>query len=316
MNQRRVVGLTPWLPGSLGRSSWWLDPAPAERLAALRIGVGLVLLIDVLVLYWPHVGAFFGAGSLGSPEVFAGRYDAPRWNWSLLLGLDESWQFSLAFAVWAVAALGLMLGVGARFCAFVAWALSVSVIHANPYLHNGGDFVRTILLFYLMLSPCGAVWSLRPSPRPPSDSGEKSVFVAAWPLRLLFLQMTIMYFMNGVHKLPGPGWRSGDITHYLLQDLTWSRLVLADVQVPYWLAQTLTWTVLVWELTFPLLVLLPWARNTALWMGVAFHVATGLGMELGLFPLYALCMYLPLVPWERCGKEVEQRASAPTLVGS
>ena len=32
---------------------------------------------------------------------------------------------------------------------------------------------------------------------------------------------------------------------------------------------------------------------------VLFHVETGLHLELAMFPLYALCFYLPLVPWER-----------------
>ena len=33
----QVIGVRPWLPGSLGRWRWFNDPVPAERLAALRI---------------------------------------------------------------------------------------------------------------------------------------------------------------------------------------------------------------------------------------------------------------------------------------
>ena len=71
MGERLVVGLNPWLPPPLSRWKWWTEPVRAERLAALRIGVGIVLLFDVLVHYLPQVGDFFGAGSLGSPEIFA-----------------------------------------------------------------------------------------------------------------------------------------------------------------------------------------------------------------------------------------------------
>jgi hypothetical protein len=34
---------------------------------------------------------------------------------------------------------------------------------------------------------------------------------------------------------------------------------------------------------------------------VAFHLGIGLFIELWVFPLYMLCLYLPLLPWERLG---------------
>ena len=47
-----VVGVRPWLPGSLGRWDWLTAPVRAERLAALRVGVGLVLLLSSLVVFF------------------------------------------------------------------------------------------------------------------------------------------------------------------------------------------------------------------------------------------------------------------------
>ena len=73
MNERAVVGLSPWLPGWLGRSAWWSEPVRAERLAAFRIGMGAMLLLDIFWTYLPRASEFFGPGSLGSPEVFAAR---------------------------------------------------------------------------------------------------------------------------------------------------------------------------------------------------------------------------------------------------
>ncbi len=61
----------------------------------------------------------------------------------------------------------------------------------------------------------------------------------------------------------------------------------------------MTWTVLAWEISFPLLVVMSrWTRVAALLFGVAFHLGIGLTMELGFFAPYALCLYLPLAPWE------------------
>ena len=57
--------------------------------------------------------------------------------------------------------------------------------------------------------------------------------------------------------------------------------------------------VLAWEIGFPLLVLLPSTRTLTLVFGVLMHIGIGLSIELAMFPLIMLCLYLPLVPWER-----------------
>jgi hypothetical protein len=89
--------------------------------------------------------------------------------------------------------------------------------------------------------------------------------------------------------------------HYIVNDVGWSRWSLP---LPLWLTRGTAWFVLAWELAFPLLMLRPVSRLAALGIGAAFHVFTGLHLELGLFPLYALCFYLPLIPWEgRHGRE-------------
>src|SRR6516162_7177843 len=115
-SERLVVGLEPWLPAPLSRWRWWTEPVRAERLAALRIGVGIVLLFDVLVHYLPQVGDFFGAGSLGSPEIFA-QEGVTKWRWSILRGFQDSSTHSAFLLIWAIAAVCLIVGVFPRLSA-------------------------------------------------------------------------------------------------------------------------------------------------------------------------------------------------------
>src|SRR5262245_27229095 len=148
MSTRTVVGLSPWLPGWLGRSAWWNEPVRAERLAAFRIGMGAALLLDVLFTYLPRAGGFFGEGSLGSPEVFAARTAWPQWRWTLLSGISDPALLQGMLWLWATAAFCLLLGILPRLSAVVAWALALSVYNLDYYLHNSGDNVRAIGLFY------------------------------------------------------------------------------------------------------------------------------------------------------------------------
>jgi len=300
MSVINVVGLAPWLPEPLSQMPWWTKPVRAERLAALRIAVGAMLLLDILAFYLPRANDFFGSGSLGSGEVFAGRLAGGSWRWSLLSGIADGEWMQGVFVLWAVAACGLMIGFLPRLSAVVAWAIAMSVHNQNFYIHNSGDNVKLIALFYLMLCPSGAAWSV----------GRKSAspaYVHPWPLRLLMVQLTAIYFVNGVYKLCGGDWRSGEVMHAVLNNVAWTRFAYADLPMPWFAPALMTYTTLVWELGFPLLILIPRLRTPTLILGVLFHLGTAGLLQLGMFPFYMLCLYAPLVPWENVSLRGRQR---------
>jgi hypothetical protein len=319
-----LVGLRPWLPWPLSRWRWWTEPVRAERLAVLRICLGLVLLFDVLTTYVPHVADYFGPDSLANPELLRSTFGPDHWSWSLLYHVEDARILRVAVVLWAAATACLTLGLATRLSAIVVWLLSTSFAALNPSIDNAGDLVRGIILLYLMLCPCGAVWSVdawwwrgwvacfrgsgQTSDAPPRQDGAAKawhtrqngpVYVHPWPLRLLFVQMVLIYFCNGAHKFLGHDWREGTSLYYVLGDLTLARWSYAAVPIPYGLTRLLTWTVLLWELSFPLLMWWRPSRIAALAFGAVLHVGIWASLEIGSFAPCMLCLYLPLLPWER-----------------
>lgn len=378
--QTRMVGTQPWLPWPLCRWRSWTVPVRAERLAALRIGVALVTLLDVLTSYLPHVHDYYGPESLarhGDRDLFRYFVEAPFWNWTLLRGLGQPANLMLltvaafASAFWAIegvcnrpatgqrtpvfkriiaclfvaalAGLGfasrlcsgaaeagdvdldwlwgpwnanpaalrffmlaltvalafMLIGFQTRLATIAVWVLMVSFDNLNPYVENNGDVARAILLLYLVLTPCGAAWSLDRWRERRRTGDDRPAFVHPWPLRLLFLQMILMYFFNGAYKLFGADWREGSSLYYVLASPVLSRVSYAEFPAPIWLTRLASHIVLIWELGFPLWVAMRWTRIPALIIGVLFHIGIWMSMELGFFCGYMLCMYLPFVPWER-----------------
>ena len=95
----------------------------------------------------------------------------------------------------------------------------------------------------------------------------------------------------------------------MLGDLTLARWSYAWLPVPYWLTRLLTWLVLAWEFLFPVLLVWRRLRLPVLCFGAAFHLGIWLCLELGGFALYMLCLYLPLLPWERWADRRRPRLS-------
>jgi hypothetical protein len=292
-----VAGVVPWLPPPLSRWTWLTEPIRAERLAAWRIGTGLILLLDVLLFYMPFLDVLYGPESLAEPGVFSERFASPHWNWSVLNWLPVGWGPQVCLGIWIASSAALIVGWRPRIAALIAWALSLSFYNTNFYLHNSGDRIRHFLLLLLILAPSDAAWAIRRRPR----NVDGPAYVSAWPARLMLIQMAIMYFMNGLYKMQGRMWWEGSVMHYVSHDIGWARW--SALPMPYWVSRVLTWGALIWEAGFPLWIMMKRTRVPALIVGVLFHLITFFHLEIAAFPLYALCLYIPLAPWERLSRK-------------
>jgi hypothetical protein len=248
--------------------------------------------------------------------------------------VDNPASVRLAMLAWAGATFLMLIGLFSRLSAALAWAFSVSVANINTNIDNAGDTVRILTLLYLMLAPCGAAWSvdawfrrryrwrlgggggagITPGLYRRNTPLAEPFYIHPWPLRLLFIQMMVIYLCNGLYKAGGKTWHEGSSLYYVLGDMTLSRFSYAMLPLSYRLTKLMTWMVLWWEVLVVPLMMVPWvtlanhfkvlswlrwARVVLLAFGASFHVGILLGMEIGGFPLYMLCLYLPLVPWER-----------------
>src|SRR5262249_9511168 len=131
MNVPTVVGVQPWLPWPLHRWTWFTAPVRAERLAALRIGLAAVLLLDILTTYLPNVQMLYGRDSLGAPGLFVRLGPPPQWKWSLFSGVEEPWILRAGMILWALSTLSLLLGFQTRLSAIITWLLSTSFATLN-----------------------------------------------------------------------------------------------------------------------------------------------------------------------------------------
>lgn len=291
------------------RYSWWTrfwhEPVRAERLAATRILLAVAILTDQLVQFLPFLPYFYGPEGV-APE---GTHDAwllSRWRWSILLFNtdDLTIVYGLFWLRFAVAAL-FLVGWHTRLMNLLLWLLTYAFVFRNPLLRNGADDTLLTALFLLMFMPSGAAFSIDSWwKRRRTAVPDAPPTIPAWPVRLLQIQLCIIYLTTGLAKLREwpTTWWEGTSLHYVLNDITMTRWSYAQLPLPLWMTAIGTWLSVGWEVLFTPLVLFRRTRKWALWFGVVFHIAIWLTIEVGWFSFYTLSLYGVWIPdrfWQR-----------------
>lgn len=158
-------------------------------------------------------------------------------------------------------------------------------------------------LLFFALAPCGRVLSLdavlrrawRRARNLPAQPAASCSPYARWPFELLFVELAAYYFLAGFAKLREAGllWADGaTLQYYLLEKATPAGLWLAS---HVRLCIGLSVLVLVFELSWPLGVVLRRLRPALLVAGLGFHWGTIVFLRISFWPVWFL--YLLFVPW-------------------
>jgi hypothetical protein len=129
---------------------------------------------------------------------------------------------------------------------------------------------------------------------------------APWALRLMQIQLSVVYLSTVWEKLQGETWRIGTAVSYSLRALEVQRLPPPAVVVESLaLSQLMTLGTLALELALGILVWNRAARPWVLALGVVLHLSIEVSITVGFFSLTMLTLYLVFLPPERATQLVE-----------
>ena len=288
-----------------------------HALALFRIGVGLVVFIDVA---WPALTGVVGAAWID--EAYGGYRPLGLGGGGLLDllgGARPELVWGLVVVTLAASAL-LSVGVAARPMAVVAGQGLLALSATNPHARGAYDALLSSGL--LVFADSAAALSLQERLRHGRWSSDRRV--PAWPRQLAVFQLVLMYLSTGAHKLSADWTPGGDLSalYYILQMPNWHRVDMRWVAWIFPVTQAATLFTWSWELAAPLLLVdaglrrapgrhgafarllrrLRLRRTYAL-IGLAVHAGILLTMEVGVFSLAAWAFYPCL--WS--GDELRQR---------
>jgi hypothetical protein len=272
------------------------SPCDARVCAAIRIGYAALVLVHLAVLFPDLDHWFTDAGIL---PLEASRRVASPHAWSLLWLLPgTATVVNTCFWIAAAQAAMLLVGFLPRLNALCIFIWLVSLQQRNPLICDGEDVAMRMIAFFLIWMPLGNCWSLNsllsrywtgprnaPLQNPQSAIHNPQFLAPAWPLRLLQLQMALIYLSAALEKLSGETWLNGTALYYVsrLDDYFGRFPVPTAIFDSPWIVALLTWSVVLVELAVPLLI---WFRETRLpcvAAAILFHLANEWTMHLFLF---------------------------------
>jgi hypothetical protein len=273
-------------------SEYWLGTVDPRPLGLFRIGLGLAILHDIASLA-PQVRVFLtDEGMLPRGVSF--------WSsqWSVFDLVSGGWGTALVMVLGTAAVLAFTLGFHARVAALLSWVFVVSIHHRNVLLVDGGDMLTSVLLFWSLFAEVGAAYGVDARRRP-----VRVVDVPAFGLRLLQIQIAILYSGTGRVKMRGGGWLQGDAVFHALQLDGFTRPPGALLGRSPALCKLMTWGTVAIEGLFPVAAFSPFrirtCRALAFAGGLALQIGILVTMRVGIFTevmIASSALFLP-VDW-------------------
>lgn len=268
-------------------------PQPVYSVALLRIGLGLLLLLNWVMLY-TDLDVLYGPNGIVSLQTAQQLGNPLRFSLFDYLPNTAKVTTTLAF-VNLLAVLGIIVGAWTRTSIFIAFVTLVSFHHRNGFILNSADSVLRIFLFFLFFTHCADWlsvdrWRLRQQGRAPEIPEAKS----PWALRLIQIQFCIIYIATVLFKIKGDRWVDGTAVYIAtrLDDFIRFELPLLNSML---FIKVMTWATLAIEFALGTLV---WVKELRYWVllaGVGFHLGIEYTMSIPVFEWAMIVLMVSMV---------------------
>jgi hypothetical protein len=278
-------------------SAWerfWFTEVPTSTFALFRIAFGVLTFMWALSLA-PSLFAFYSrSGILPLRPDYNSNFD-----WSIFDLFPSDLAVGIVYFLLYTGALMLIVGFRTRLAALVVFVCIVSFGRRNPWVLNSGDLLVFCLAFYAMFMPAGEALSVDRWLRAQDrfwEFGRRAV----WPLRLVQIQVSVIYLFAVWAKVRGETWNDGtavayafrmeDLERFPIPNFITDTVIIANLLTYGTLAIELSIAILVWNR-----VLRPWV----LLLGVSLHLGIDFATRVGFFSYAVFVAYVAFIPPER-----------------
>ncbi|MBK9191585.1 MAG: hypothetical protein IPM77_08735 [Crocinitomicaceae bacterium] len=201
-----------------------------------------------------------------------------------------------------------ILRVLPKISAFMVYFLSTNLFMKGSLMFTGAEVILSLILFYLMFiqsSDNSDKWKvkLRIRKDDPVNFSEVQNAVNNTFYYIILIQICILYFFSTFYKLLDENWTSGMAVAYISRIPAYSNgmmnFLFADNTM---LASLATYSILLYQGLFSILVWFRKIKIPFLLFGVLFHLSIAFGMGIFTFGIVMCLIYIPFLSEEQVVK--------------
>ena len=271
-------------------SCFWFQNSTTTPLEIVRIGIGAAVLFHY-AMGTPFLFDLWGDSGWMPPAV-AQAYISGPWMQSVFYYFTAPWQWIVFHTLFLFCCAAFMLGWRTSWVKWIVLLGLISYDHRNLTIVYGADSIIACLVFILCLAPVGRAMSLdRVRAVRAVKRGNLAAtlppYTSPWAgacIRLVQIQMAVLFFYSATDKLRVDEWWNGDAVWFALATYEFYNPVLLHVLARhFWLVNVATYATLLIELAFPFLI---WQRRTRPYLlagAIFLHLMFGIILRLIYF---------------------------------
>lgn len=272
---------------------FFFQPEPVHSVVLLRIVFGIIVLFQWISI-WQNLELFWGPDGLVSLDTAIKYNSVWRVNLFEFLPNDPRVPVLLASLLF-LGSIGMIFGFYTKTSIAFTFFTLISFHNRNTFILNSGDIVVRNLLFLLLFTPCGDLWSLdRWIQVKRGLLRDQPVEKSPWALRLIQIQFCIIYIATVMFKMKGSMWADGTAVYTATRLDDFVRMPLEALN-SFAVIKFLTWSTLIVEFALGTLV---WVKDLRYWVllaGVALHLGIEMSMVIPLFEWIMIASMLCMV---------------------
>lgn len=272
-------------------SAWdkfFFEERPTEGIALFRImWMGLIFMYFLLDLN--NVRDFYGPHAIVSQATAKSQFSFMHANLFNLFRPSYEAVY-IIMAVYGISLLSSITGLFTRSSLIIALFCMTSLHQRNIWLLSSAELLMRTVTLLLIFSPCGHSLSLDSLLSRYFPAWKQKQTWPVWALRLIQIQISVVYLWTCWHKLKGDTWFDGTAIYYAtrLEHLTNSTIPWI-LNSEFFLA-ILTWGTLAVEFSLGALIWVKEFRKPVIILGVLFHLGIEYTMSIPFFELMMIAL--------------------------
>lgn len=265
---------------------FFFEEKSTDSLAIFRIfWMGLIFLYFLLDL--SNVVDFYGPHAVVSLSTVKEQFPFLQANFFHLFkpGYDAVY---LLLTVYGISLVFSIFGLFTRTSLVIALLCMTSFHQRNIWLLSSAELLMRTMTLLLVFSPCGHSLSIDSLLSRYYPSFKRAKTWPVWSLRLIQIQLSVVYLWTVWHKLKGNAWLDGTAVYYATRLEFLTNSTIPFILNSVFIMKILTWGTLLVEFSLGTLIWIKKFRKPVIIIGVFFHLGIEYVMSIPFFELFMI----------------------------